>query len=109
MRLGLEIKFRRSAPSTCLDILCGIGSHWHTGVWKIRDRSQDFPQTRFGLGSFLFGGLDLLAQILRFLDQSRGVLTALLELGDFFGSAVAPSLQRLILRDGLPAFGVERM
>ena len=70
-------------------------------------RGKNFAQARFLFGRFLFRFLNLLAEFFRFVDLGGGVLPALLQLGNFFGRAVAARLQSFRGGDGLAALGID--
>ncbi len=77
VRLGFEVKLRRSAPAPRLDILLDAPDG-HAGMRKVRKGGKYFSEARLGLGRLFFGDLNLLTQFLGFLDQRCGILSALL-------------------------------
>ena len=106
MRLGLEVELRRRAPAARFHVILGRLSHRDTFVRKVRKGGQNVPQAGIRFDRLSFALLDLLAQFLGFLDRRGGILTVLLQFRDFFGSPVAPRLQRFGLGDSLPPFSV---
>src|SRR4030088_1952548 len=73
-------------------------------IWK---GGENFAQARFLLRRLFFGLLKLLSQFFGFLDLCRSVLSAFLELGNFFGSTVATRLQSFRRGDGLAALAID--
>ena len=74
---------------------------------KVGESRQNVPQASIRFGRLFFALLDLLAQFLGFLDRGGGILPALLQFRNFFGSPIAARLQRFGLGDGLAAFRID--
>ena len=106
VRPGLEIEMRRRTPAARFDVVFGALPNRHGVMGKVWDRSQNLAQTRFLFGCLSFGTRNLLAQFFGFPNLCRGVLPALLELGNLLGSAVAARLQTFRRGDGLPALAI---
>ncbi len=107
VRLGLEIEMRRRAPAAGFHVIFRGLSYRDAFVRKVRNGGQNFAQARFLLGGLFFGVLHLLAQLFGLLDLYRGILPALLELGNLLGRAVALRLQSFRCGDGLPALAID--
>src|SRR5579863_8878668 len=101
MSFRREIKFRRSAPPPCFDIVIRTMADGNACVRQIWNAGHDLAEPRIQIACGLLQFGNLLAQFLRLRHGGARVLPRLLQLANLFRSLVALSLGGFHLGNGL--------